>query len=381
MPETVLCTICFSDYYGAQRNVASTARSLDPSRYRTVVAAPHGDHFFRALQQAGADTVELPFRNLFDSRTTLGIAAAARRHRASLIHAHLGISTLLSLAASRLAGGIPVIATRHFVTDRYSTISSPLIYNAYRNMYKAMNRGLRKIIFVSEAARNSVAAREGPFAGRDTVIPNGVPIDGIPRRDRQSPAELRQIRSSLGIPPDRFSVVSLSRLAPEKDLHTLLRAAAILEKKNGGFFFTIAGEGPMRDDLTRAAGDLHLRHCVNFTGFVLDKEPLLRSADAGVLCSSIDSFGISVLETMAAGVPTISALGGGPLEIISDNINGLFFPPGDAQALASLLLRLRDDPPLAARLADAGATRAQDFDERKVTARLMDLYDEVLGVK
>ncbi|MFC1474845.1 glycosyltransferase family 4 protein [bacterium] len=378
MPETVLYTICYSDYYGTQQNVVSTVRSLDRSRYRPVVAAPYGEHFVRELERSDTEFVDLPFLNLFDVKTAAGIAAAARRRRASIIHAHLGISTLLSLAASRMAGGVPVVATRHFIKDRYSTISNPLTYNVFRKTYISMDRMLKKVIFVSEAARKSVEKREGDLGEKGVVIPNAIDVENSPRRDRQSRKKIEEIRTRAGVPQEKFVVISLSRLSPEKDIPTLLRAASLLKKQGKDFFFIITGDGPMKRELEKTARELDVHDCVKFTGFITEKETLISASDAFVLCSSVDSFGISVLEAMAGCVPAISARGGGPLEIITEGEDGLFFPPGDSEELAGLLSRLAEDENFARRLAENGSARAADFDERKITTRIQEVYDEVL---
>nr|HOO56589.1 glycosyltransferase family 4 protein [bacterium] len=136
MPSTVLYTVCYSDFYGTQRNILATARKLDPERFTPLVAAPGGEMFFSELKKENIPVVEMPFTNVADTGTIIAIRRLINQNNVAIIHAHLGISTFLSLAASTVADGVPVISTRHFIEDRYSTLRSRLKYTAYLNMYK-----------------------------------------------------------------------------------------------------------------------------------------------------------------------------------------------------------------------------------------------------
>ena len=81
-----------------------------------------------------------------------------------------------------------------------------------------------------------------------------------------------------------------------------------------------------------------------------------------------EPFGQVVVEGMAAGLPVIASAGGGPLEVITDGVDGLLCPPGDVHALAKQLQRIAGDEALRRRLGTAARRRAEDFTPERIAA-------------
>jgi glycosyltransferase involved in cell wall biosynthesis len=358
--------------------VLSTASCLDPARYTPIVAAPRGDRFFQALDSAGVRTVPLPFSGITDIGTVASLRRFILDNDVALIHAHLGISTILSLAASELAGGIPVVATRHFIGDRYTTIGNKALYNIYLEMYRRVNSALKRVIFVSEAVRRGVQDREGDLGSKGIVIYNGIGLQGRPTGGKND-GETARLRERYGATPDSFFVVTLSRLVAEKGLVTLIGAAAELKNDKSDFHFVIAGDGPQCADLGRQAENAAVSASVHFAGYVEYTASLLAAADVFVLCAHAEPFGIAVLEAMAAGAPVIAARSGGPLEIIREGGSGLFFEPGDSKDLAKKIRLLDGDTEMRRRLSRGAISRVADFDESLLANRMQDVYDDVLA--
>jgi glycosyltransferase involved in cell wall biosynthesis len=378
LPETILFTVCDSEFYGTQRNILSTAGRLDPARYIPIVAAPRGADFNSRLERAGIETIALPFKGLSDTATAAALRKLIRSRNVSLVHAHLGISTFLSLAAAAFTR-TPVIATRHFIEDRYTTIESSLAYSAYRNVYRRINKRLRRVIFVSEAVRHAIESREGALGARGAVVPNGIDLYEDTLKEKLTPEELESLRARYGVPPDTFLTATLARLAPEKGLGTLLRAAALLKESKHRYLFIIAGEGPLMEQLERESEMLLVHDTVRFAGYINTPRELLAAAEAFVLPARAEPFGIAVLEAMATGVPVIVTKAGGPLEIIADGVSGLFFEPGDAHALAAHIERLASDADLRMRLVRGAHERVVAFDERSIALQIQNIYDEVIS--
>jgi glycosyltransferase involved in cell wall biosynthesis len=92
-----------------------------------------------------------------------------------------------------------------------------------------------------------------------------------------------------------------------------------------------------------------------------------------------ESFGIVLVEAMAAGVPVVASDIAGYREVVRDGVDGLLVPPGDPNALAAAIRRVLSEPELAATLRAAGRSRAEDFSWRAVAPRLEAVYDRVLG--
>ncbi len=138
------------------------------------------------------------------------------------------------------------------------------------------------------------------------------------------------------------------------------------------------GEDDWAAGVPALAESLGVGERVELTGFVDDVAALYPRLDAVVHASTIpEPFGQVVVEAMAAGLAVVAADAGGPAEVITDGVDGLLYPMGDAEALASRLRALAADPALRARLGEAGRRRAQDFTPERVAAQVADVYRTV----
>lgn len=165
----------------------------------------------------------------------------------------------------------------------------------------------------------------------------------------------------------------LGRLVSSKGLDVLLRAA-----RKTSVSIRIAGSGPQRRALERAARRWNLTKQVHLLGAVSEEEKrrLLDRCEFFVLPSRQEAFGLVLLEAMDRGkVPVASQVGGIP-EIVGGA--GKLVPPGDPQALARALNELHDDPALRAELGAEAFRRAKQFDWDALAARTEALYAELL---
>ena len=118
---------------------------------------------------------------------------------------------------------------------------------------------------------------------------------------------------------------------------------------------------------------------VRFLDWRDDVSTLLRAADVFVLPSLHEGLPLSVLEAARAGTPVIASRIGGTDEVITDGVNGLLFPPGEVTALAAAIERIRDDAPLARRIAAAASERvASEFDAAVIARRVESVYEDLL---
>jgi glycosyltransferase involved in cell wall biosynthesis len=115
---------------------------------------------------------------------------------------------------------------------------------------------------------------------------------------------------------------------------------------------------------------LGLSQCIHRVGFQ-DNIPLwMQAMDVVVHASDREPFGMVILEAMALGKPVVAGAEGGPQEIITDGVNGLFAPFGDDQRLAQQVYRYIVEPRLAHRISGNAPRRAADFDRSNYANRL-----------
>src|SRR5262249_44896941 len=150
------------------------------------------------------------------------------------------------------------------------------------------------------------------------------------------------LRAALMGSTDRPIVLTAARLAEQKGLCYLLKAAALLPQA----MFVLAGEGPERAVLEAQAAELGLNKRVLFLGHRHDVPDLLACCDLFVLPSLFEGLPLSILEAMAAKKPVIASAVGGNNEVIVHGETGLLVRPADPAALASAIQAILSDPDL-----------------------------------
>lgn len=170
---------------------------------------------------------------------------------------------------------------------------------------------------------------------------------------------------SEGTNPTRSrTLLTVSRLTDFYKGHdTVIRALPAILAELPGVRYVVAGDGPLREPLTKLANSLGVSRDVEFTGEVSDETiiDLYRSCEVFVLVSrecamngGAEGFGIVFLEAAACAKPVVAGRSGGIVDAVQDEVTGLLVDPEDVDAVAAAIVSLFEDPPSAKRLGDAG---------------------------
>ncbi len=319
-----------------------------------------------SARQLGAEVLPIPAMplGLGGASRVAGLARVLRRARPSVFHAHLSwpLAAKYPLLAAVLARVPAVVATvqlyPEFRIDRSNYLQE-----------RALAIGVDRYIAVSRDIARLLTERLAWPRHKIDVIHNGVPVD---RFQRPPDPELRD-RLTGGA--DRPIILTAARLAPQKGLDVLLRAAVHVP----GGQFVFAGEGPERPRLEAQAEKLGLDDRVLFLGRRSDVPELLAASDVFVLPSLFEGSSLAVLEAMAAGKPVVSSAIGGTDELVVDGESGLLVPPGDVGALALALNTLLSEAELRARLGARARDRVQTcFSASTAAARTTRVYEDLL---
>ncbi|MBW8881292.1 MAG: glycosyltransferase [Asticcacaulis sp.] len=136
--------------------------------------------------------------------------------------------------------------------------------------------------------------------------------------------------------PDGVPVIgAMGRLHAIKGFDVLLRAAAQLRGQGSRFQLKIAGDGPQRGELEALSRSLKLDDCVEFCGWAADPLQFLAGVDLFVVPSRFESFGLVVVEAMAAGVPVVASDTEGPRQVLKAGQFGALFKSEDVSELAA----------------------------------------------
>ena len=281
------------------------------------------------------------------------------RERFDLLHFHEPFVPFLSLVVLGQSTSVN-IATFH----AYAGFSPA--YELGSKMLPHYAAKLHGRIAVSAAARHFV---DRFFPGDYKVIPNGV---NVGRYQRAVPIS----RWLDGTP----NLLFVGRLEDRKGLPHLLKAFRLIRKSGLEARLLVVGSGPQERESRRYVMTRGLQN-VEFLGRVSDSEKaqLFKTADVFVSpATGRESFGIVLLEAMAAGAPIVCSDIHGYKGVVQRGRQAILVPPHDAKALAAGITELLVDPALRARLGASGQERAQQFSWERVTAKVDDYYGFVI---
>jgi glycosyltransferase involved in cell wall biosynthesis len=350
---------------GAETVFVDLVTGLDPSRYRSWPIVVANGWLHDTLTRARLEPRIIATHRAFDLSYVAKLARVVRSTRADMIHSH----TVTSNVYASLAGlwtRVPVLSTLHGLID--------LAPDDRRRRIKfgIIKAGSPRVACVSEYLRKQLLATTSIPADRTVVVHNGIDAS------RFRPQAGRPLRNELGLGDDDFLIGAVGNTRPEKGYDVLLESAALLQSRLPRGRVAIVGEQqqPHAEALLRRRAELGLEDRVAFIGYRTDMPEILASLDCFVVTSRAEGFSLATIQAMACGVPVVASRCGGPEEIVTDGVDGILVPVGDAAATADAVERLAASVELRRRLADAGRMRAlASFSTAAMVTRYQDLYD------
>ena len=286
-----------------------------------------------------------------------------------LLHTHEYKSSLLGRLAARRAH-VPWIASDHGLFTRGSWPK-----RFYRKLETLALRDADAILVPSEFQRRKLLATGIP-AERVIVVPHGLDVASFLSHANSRSAT----RQALGLAGDEPVLLAVGRLELVKGHRYLLQALPALLASYPRLRLWVAGEGTLHTQLTEQAAALGITDRVSFLGYRDDVPSLLDACDVVVLPSLEESFGMVVLEALAAGKPVVATQVGGIPEIMTGSENGWLTPPADSDTLAAVIGDVLAQPEEAMRRAQAGARRVRErFQVSTMTENIAQLYRRVLN--
>ena len=361
---------------GTETQFMTLSRRLDPTRFDIEFAClRRWGPFVQELLERRIPLAEYPVATF---RSVQALAQQARlvrhitRRGIQIVHAYNFYGNVFAVPPARLAAPVVIASVRD---------CGPYLTPMQRRVQRYACQ-FADCVLVNATAVQDWLIGEGYNASKIVVIRNGVDLARF-----TAPAEPARIRKELGLPGDTVLVGVVSRLTRLKGLENLLEAAAMLKPRYPHVRFLIVGEpSPMEirylDELKALACAHGVGDRVIFTGRRSDVPAVLSAVDVSVMPSLNEALSNVVLESMAAGAPTVATRVGGTPEALVHERTGLLVPPGDSRALANAVASLLDDRPHAQRLGQAARQRIQDrFTVERMVHSTEQLYTELLARK
>jgi phosphatidyl-myo-inositol alpha-mannosyltransferase len=362
----VVCPYSFEVPGGVQAHVVDLAKALHGMGHEVSVLAPADeDTPLPDFVQPAGRAVGIPYNGSV-ARLSFGPVSYARvrrwirDHDFDVIHLHEPIAPSLSLLALMIADG-PIVATYHTSTTRSRAL------NAFQVVLQPFLEKITARIAVSALARRVQVEHLG---GDAVQIPNGVdvgffadakPLDGYPR---QGP--------TVGF-VGRFT-------EPRKGMPILLAAMRQLVTQLPDLRLLVVGRGDA-DDLRRAAGP-ELAEKIDLLGQVDDETKARALSSVDVYCAPNtggESFGVILIEAMAAGAPVVASDLDAFRRVLDDGTAGVVTPVGDSTALAKALHGVLTDPQRRAVLSAEASRRVAMYDWSVVADQVLRVYEAAIA--
>jgi glycosyltransferase involved in cell wall biosynthesis len=380
--KTIICVISSLNVGGAERHIVQMLPRLDRNRWKPLVyciteRGPLADE----LETNGVPVLTSPIkapqkgasrvrRAMLLARTTLSLAGTIKKLNPAIAHFFLPAAYILGAPAALMAR-VPVrIMSRRSLNDYQKDFwLSGLIEPRLHSAMTAVLGNSRRVIEQLRTLENVPQEKLG-------LIYNGVDLA------QASCGARSRIRASLNIAPDALVSTIVANLIPYKGHRDLIeafgRAAARLPKD--WRLLVVGRDDGIGSGLSAQAQSLGIKSNVLLLGSRHDVSDLLAASDLSLMSSHQEGFSNSVLEGMAAGLPSIVTDVGGNAEAVIQGESGLVVPPHDPERLAAAIEYLAGAPALRATMGRNARTRVErNFALNACVTRYEELYASLIA--
>ena len=230
------------------------------------------------------------------------------------------------------------------------------------------------IITPSDSIKEALAHYAG-LTDRVTTIPTGIDVEPYQNADG------RPVRKQYGWEKETV-LVSIGRLANEKNFSTLLDAVAQVMSQQNDVRLMLIGDGPQREDLEKHTQTLGIAGKVKFTGRLPFEEipNHLKAADLFVFASVTETQGLVTMEAMATGLPVVAVAATGTSDAVTNGQEGLL-TENDSDALAEAIRQVLADQEMFARFKTAAVEKAKTFDLVAQAQKAVNVYEQAIEDK
>ena len=338
---------------------------MDPQMYYDLRDHIYADFNYMRTNDLGC--IEFSGRypdNLLEEINNYSIVAGviARTVPCDVIHSHDWLTYPAGIHAKQVTGKPLVIHVHATDFDRSRGNVNPTVYGIERD---GMNNA-DHIITVSELTRRTVIEKYGQDPSKVTTVHNAVePLS----------EEIRNIKVEHG--KDKV-ITFLGRITMQKGPEYFVEAASMVLHKTHNVRFVMAGSGDMMEKMIRLAADRDIADRFHFTGFLRGRQvyEMLAASDVYVMPSVSEPFGISPLEAMQMGCPSIISKQSGCAEILENVIKVDYW---DIHAMADAMFALVNYPALHNHLRDNGLAEIDTIQWKKAGAKVINIYNQVIN--
>ena len=364
---TIVQCVNNMDLGGTEQMVLSLVRALRARGFGTAICCiENRGKLADEAEQLGIPVHDLNMAENGKLATLRSLCALLRQQKPVVIHSHNFKPFYYASLATLCGASNGHIHTRHGALLRH--------HNAVWR-YRLLRRWVDAWVTVS-------ADRQAELAERTGLPPTGIHVlaNGVDTAKFCPPTDRLAVRRQLGLPENIPAIIVVARLAPEKDLTTLLQAFRLIRQQLPMTELWLAGDGPERADLERTSHALGLSTHTRFLGARDDVHRLLQAADVCALPSLSEGLSIALIEAAASGLPIVATDVGGNHEVVNPPDGGQLVPVGNPAAMAKALLTILLNSKLSAAMRQAARHHAEkDFGLMQMADSYITLYQNALS--
>jgi glycosyltransferase involved in cell wall biosynthesis len=362
----VLHLISSGGMYGAEAVILNLSRILNEGGHASEVAVfsnstnPNLQLHERALQE-GIQSHLVPCSGQVDRTAMNVLRELVARSEADVVHAHGFKADVYAYLAMRRTE-VPLVSTCHtwYDTDWLVTL--------YGKIDRMVLRRFARVVAVSDEVRRQLLAA-GASEDRVSIVRNGIDLRPF---ENVTPA----LRVEMGA-GDTAIVGLIGRLANSKGVDLYIEAAARVLSHGVKAQFVVVGEGPDQEMLARKIDDMNLNGQAILLGRRDDMPAVYASLDIMVSASRQEGLPMAILEGMASGLPLVATSVGEVPTVVNEGRTGLLVPPEDADALATAIEKLLNNPAERVRMGTAGRERiCEEYSAERMAEDYLRVYGE-----
>lgn len=365
---------------GVARSVEAFVEAYRARGHRVLVVAPE----FPDMPADETDVVRIPAIQNFNA-SDFSVVLPVHPQLSEKVDAfvpdivHSQHPFLLGMTAVRIARrrALPLVFTHHTLYERYTHYvpgDSPAL-KRFTIELATRYANLSNQVFAPSESIREVLLERGVITPIE-VVPTGV------RLERFAGGNGPAFRTQCDIPEDAFVVGHLGRLAPEKNLEFLARAAALFVGTHPRAHFLVIGTGPSEAVIRAVFVDAGLAARLHIVG-ILEQQPLadaLHAMDVFAFASTSETQGMVLTEAMAAGLPVVAIDAPGVREVVKDRHNGRLLPEGSPDTFSAALqwISRRAAEPLRA-MKQAALETAEAFSMSRSADKALACYEALIS--
>ncbi len=356
------------DIGGIETLVLNMCRYLDKSKFNMYICSLKKDNVLKSeFEEMNIPLHVIVKKEGIDIGLIFKLRKLFRKLDIDIVHTHNAAQWFYGALAVIGLNKPKIIHTQHSVLEQGK---NKLLYSL-----RFLAKKTAFIVCVAEYVADYMVNKGKLFKEKVKVVYNGITVEKF-----ELTVDGKQKKESLGVPAGYKLLGIVARLVPVKDHKTLLDALKLVLQKGNKVKLLIAGGGELAKDLEEHAIELEIEKEVVFLGKRRDIPEILNVLDIFILSSISEGLSVTLLESMASGLPVVATDVGGNAEVVIQGKTGVLVPSGNSEELARAIIGLLENEEKTISMGREGKKQVREkFNIEKMINEYRELYSKMVN--